>query len=306
MNYEDVNSAKANFHDIYRADTPHAYLTKMASLGFVIGEEARPYCAAAASLIRQQNGGHWPVQMLDVGCSYGVGSALIKYGCSFAEMCAFFSGRAPQDYTAACAATRLWLNVTAPVCDVRCVGLDNSPEAIRFALDAGLLAGGIAADFEKPGNAPTAEQIGWLRSCNLMMSTGAIGYVTSRTLNVVLKHLGKDHPGSAGPLVVSTILRMFDLKDIRACFESHGYVFEAVPGARLLQRRFADAREKSDMLTMLHDRGIVTRDWEDQGKMYADLYIGAPRDQFAALSQRMRGVEQQLDSDLLEEPATAH
>ena len=44
--------------------------------------------------------------MLDVGCSYGIGSAFVKFGCSFDEMVAFFSSRAPQEYRAACEAMR--------------------------------------------------------------------------------------------------------------------------------------------------------------------------------------------------------
>ena len=87
--------------------------------------------------------------MLDVGCSYGIGSAFVKYGCSFDEMVAFFSSRAPRPYHAACEAMRMWLNLAPPVCDVRAVGLDSSKPAIDFAMDAGVLDGGIARDFEQ-------------------------------------------------------------------------------------------------------------------------------------------------------------
>ena len=91
--YETANDAKASFDDVYTAPTPHGYIAAMAKNGYQIGEQARPYCVAAANLLRARNGDAWPVQMLDVGCSYGIGSAFVKYKCSFDEMVAFFATR---------------------------------------------------------------------------------------------------------------------------------------------------------------------------------------------------------------------
>jgi hypothetical protein len=288
MSYETANEVKANFDDAYTAPTPHAYVASMAKNGYEIGEQARPYCAAAAELLREHNGNAWPVQMLDLGCSYGIGSAFVKYGCSFDEIVAFFASRAPQEYHAAREAMRMWLHVTPPVCDVRTVGLDSSEPAIRFAVDTGLLDGGIARDFERPDIAPTKKDIAWFRSCNLLISTGAIGYVTERTFDVVLRHLGRDYPSDFGPFAVVTILRMFDFSPIEAVFEKHGLAFGAVSGARLPQRWFADGNERRQVLSILHDRGIDTREWEDNGKHYADLFIAAPPQQFSLLLERMK------------------
>jgi carnitine O-acetyltransferase len=298
MTYDTANEAKATFDNVYTAPTPHAYIASMAENGYEIGEQARPYCVAAAELLREQNGGTWPVQMLDMGCSYGIGSAFVKFGCSFDEIVAFFSSRAPREYHAACEAMRLWLNITPPVCDVRAVGLDSSEPAIRFAVDAGLIDGAIARDFERPDATATEEDRAWFRSCNLLISTGAIGYVTERTLDVVLRHLGEDNPGDFGPFAVVSILRMFDHSPIRTAFEKHGLAFGPVPGVRLPQRRFADAGERQKVISLLHDRGIDTREWEDRGKQYADLFIAATADQFPLLLQRMKETHQDRESEV--------
>jgi len=301
MSYDKANEVKASFDDVYTSPTPHAYIAAMAKSGYQIGEQARPYCAAAAELLREHNGDTWPVQMVDVGCSYGIGAAFVKYGCSFDEMVAFFSSRAPREYHAACEAMRMWLNLTPPACEVRAVGLDSSKPAIRFALDAGLLDGGIARDFEGADVAPTEDESAWFRSCNLLISTGAVGYVTERTLDVVLRHLGRDHPGDFGPFAAVTILRMFDLSPIETVFEDHGFTFGGVPGVRLPQRRFTDVEERQKVLSLLHDRGIDTRDWEGHGKQYADLFIAAPPGQFSLLLERMS--ETRSERDCESEPA---
>lgn len=287
MDYKAENQAKACFDNVYTAPTPHAYIAMMAKNGYEIGEQARPYCIAAAELLKRHTEDAWPVQMLDIGCSYGIGSAFVKYGCSFDEMVAFFSTRAPEDPETGCEVTRAWLNVTPHPYDVRCVGLDSSAPAIEFAMRAGLLDGGIARNFENGDVAPDDEEISWLRSCNLLICTGAIGYVTDRTIEHVVKHAGKDHPSEFGPLAVFTILRMFESGPIAQVFERHGYRFEKVPEVMLPQRRFADTRERDGVLKILHDKGIDTRRWEDQGKQFAELYIGAPPDDFQALLDKM-------------------
>lgn len=287
VKYDMENQAKASFDNVYTEPTPHAYIAMMARNGYEIGEQARPYCLAAAELLKKHTEDAWPTQMLDIGCSYGMGSAFVKYGCSFDEMVAFFATRAPRDLHGACEAMRAWINVTPAPYDVRCVGLDSSRPAIDFALRAGLLDGGITGDFEDPDITPDAEECAWLRSCNLLISTGAIGYVTDRTLAHVVRHAGRDHPSSFGPLAVLTILRMFDATPIRNVFEKHGFRFQKVPGITLPQRTFADENERQSVLSILHDKGIGTSEWEDQGKQFAELFVAARPDHFAELLETM-------------------
>lgn len=288
MSYRDANEAKTSFDSVYTARTPHAYVAAMAKHGYEIGEQARPYCAAAAELLNERNSDAWPVQMLDVGCSYGIGSAFVKYGCSFDEMVAFFASRAPEEYTRCCEATRMWLNVTPPVCDVRSVGLDSAQPAIRFGVESGLLDGGIAKDLEDPETALTEEEEAWFRSCNLLISTGAVGYVTERTFSTVLQHLSRDNPGGFGPVAVITILRIFEANPVREAFERCNLAFGPVPEVRLPQRAFADDEECKKVLKVLSERGIDTEGWEREGKMYADLYVGARAEDYPLLLARMR------------------
>ena len=298
MSYDNANEVKASFDNVYIAPTPHQYIALMAKIGYEISDQARPYCTAAAGLLRENNGNDWPVQMLDVGCSYGIGAAVVKYGRRFDEIEAFFASRGTKEYHAMCEAMRMWLNIVPPpTCDVRTVGLDSSHPAIRFALDAGLLDGGMARDFEQPDVTPTEDEVAWFRSSNLLISTGTIGYVTERTLDVILRHLGKDSPGAFGPFAVVTILRIFDLAPIKTVFEKHGLTFEAVPGTRLPQRRFTDVDERREVLSLLHDRRIDTREWEDRGKHFADLFIAAPPEQFSKMRDRMNATRESVRAE---------
>ena len=55
MSFDAANEAKASFDDVYTAPTPHAYVESMARNGYEIGEQARPYCTAAAQLLRDRS-----------------------------------------------------------------------------------------------------------------------------------------------------------------------------------------------------------------------------------------------------------
>ena len=297
MTYEEENKAKATFDEVYVQPTPHAYVQKMASHGYQIGEQARPYCFEATQLLNELNSDAWPVQMLDLGCSYGMGSAFLKYGCSFEEIVAFFASRAPDELAACAEVTRMWLNVAPPACDVRCVGLDSSEPAVSFALKAGLLDGGIAKNYEDPSVQPSKMDIEWFRSCNLLVSTGAIGYVTQETLRKVLPHLGKDHPTKHGPFAVVTILRMFETEPIVSCFEEAGMKMVRVPGSCLPQRNFADDAERDGIISVLHNQHVDTLGFEDEGKLFAELYVAAAEDQVDRLVSLMQSVEERLVGD---------
>lgn len=286
MSYQKHNQAKANFNNVYNAPTPHNYFELMDSLDYRIGEEARPYFCAAVELLRRQNP-RQRVQMLDLGCSYGVGSALVKHRFSFDRIVDFFQNQASRDYSQCVEETRQWLEeeVDAPL-PIKCVGVDCSEEAVQFAEEADLLDAGIPKNFEE-GEKAAENEVQLIRQCNLMTSTGAIGYITDKTLDVVLSHLGKSLAEQRGPYIVVTILRMFDSAPIKRTFEKFGFRFEQVPGVRLRQRHFATQSEQDKTVRLLRDGGVNPNGWEAEGSLYADLFAAAPAADFQALADAL-------------------
>ena len=292
--YEAANETKSNFDDVYQSPTPHAYFGEMQRLNYVIGQEAKPYFRGAVALLRRQLPANSTVRILDLGCSYGVGSALVKYGFSFDEILGFFAEDAAHGFRACVSDTRSWLKEGSAVNRLSCVGADASAPAVKFAVEAGLIEDGIAHDFEADPKLDEHER-DLIGACDLLISTGTIGYVGERTVSTILRQLGEARPTNRVPITVVTILRMFSPKPIAATFERFGYRFEAVPRVRLRQRRFADAREQMETMRLLRSRGIDPNGWETTGYLYADLFIGARPDAFPPLLAAMQEVAGSID-----------
>lgn len=297
--FERENEAKADFSSIYTAATPHSYLGEMANLGYQIGEQAKPYLTAAAEFLRDRDDCDEPVRMLDLGCSYGVASALVKYGCSLEELLAFFDSRAPEAPGPCVHSTARWLRAAPPHQDMDVVGLDSSGPAIAFGTAAGLLDEGIACDLEQPNTLLTTEERRVVRESNLLASTGAVGYVTERTFSHLLADLGQGHPGSFGPAAVLTVLRMFDIDPIKRSFDDAGFRFEPLPGVLLPQRAFANEREKNEILTILHERGVDTEGAESDGVLFAEVWLAAPPEGFDDFRRCMERVSDRDDIEPL-------
>ncbi len=275
MHYSSANEAKATFDDIYTAPTPAAYFARMGELDYQIGEQARPFFLAAIDLLQEQLGDNHPTRVLDLGCSYGVGAALHNHDVTFRELATFFAARAPEDYQECVQATQEFITRHRVENAAGFVGADASAAAIQFAVEAGLMEAGIARDLETTPQLP-AREAALVRECNLLTSTGAIGYVGQPTVSTLLEHLGGAAEVGNGPYAVVTILRMFDSDPVARTFNEFGYVFARVPGAHLLQRRFESEVEQRNTIELLDQRGIDPSGLETEGNRYAEVFAAAP------------------------------
>ncbi len=85
-NPELDDTGKADFNDIYDADDPHLYYTTMQSLGYCIPEQARPLFENMIEEIKKQQKTEQKLNVLDIGASYGVNGALLKWGMSLEDL----------------------------------------------------------------------------------------------------------------------------------------------------------------------------------------------------------------------------
>ena len=80
-NYAKLNQSKMDFSDLYTSNDPRSYFKYLGQLDYIIPHLAQPIFD---QLIRaRQELQSEPVTVLDLGCSYAINGALMKYALDY-------------------------------------------------------------------------------------------------------------------------------------------------------------------------------------------------------------------------------
>ncbi len=269
-NFSDLNRNKADFSAIYVQPDPRAYFQVLGGLDYIIPHLAQPIISQIVDARRRSKKG--PVTVLDLGCSYGLNGALLKYGLSLDMLRERYTSPAIQKVGVE-EFLKLDRSFMAswPVREgVRVIGLDSSAPAIEYAQRVGCIDYGIAANLET--GELSREAAAELSKVDLIVSTGCVGYVTRKTFD----KLSVCKTNGEAPWVVSFVLRMFDYQDIMQTLGRQGLITEKLEGATFVQRRFRDENEMEATLRELETRGIDPTGKEAEGLFHADLFVSRP------------------------------
>ena len=270
-NYDQQNQVKASFNSIYSEPTPHRYLRRMLALDYRMADYMKSYLSAAVDMLTDSQ---QTATVLDIGCSYGISATLLKTGCSYHDLTEFYFQTANLEYDDCVVSTRRWLETHATQQNVKVVGLDSSVPAIKFAVSSHMIDEGIARNLEEENAKLTDDEAHLIRKCNVIMSTGAIGYVTEKTLDIILDEFDKTSNCEPDKFALMSVLELFDLLPIEKVFTNHGYLFRKLP-IRIPQRRFVDEEERNGILETLKQRNTLTDAQRSEHQMFANLCIAA-------------------------------
>ncbi len=270
LGFSSINAVKADFGSIYRRKDPRDYFTVLGSLDYIIPEIASPVFLQLVEQLIELKGR--PITILDVGCSYGVLAAIMRHGLSVEQLRNRYATASVRSVSserlAACDAHYFAGWPERP--DLRFIGLDASPEAVGYAAKVGLLDEGLATDLETGELDEQTREV--VRRADLIVSTGAVGYVSEKTF---AKLLSAFEPGDT-PWVASFVLRLFSYDAIAGKLAEHGLETEKFEGATFVQRRFRDEAEFEDTLRLLREAGIDPAGKEAEGLFHAELFVSRP------------------------------
>lgn len=272
VSYDDANAGKADFEWTYNRLDPRSYFDALGELDYAIPERAAPvflkaFDAYAAHRRRSR------LTVLDLGCSYGVNAAVLKYGRSMAELRRHYGAfqiaeTAPRDVLRA---DQLAFARREARRDLEIIGIDRAQFAASYAFWAGLLDDAIPENLEEADPSPQAAAA--IARCDLVISTGVVGYVTERSFARILDC----QPEGELPWIASFVLRMFDYGPVARMLEGRGYVSERLPGRLFRQRNFADAAEQAHVEEVLRGRGLDPEGLESEGAYLAEFFLSRPK-----------------------------
>jgi SAM-dependent methyltransferase len=274
--FQHINMAKADFEAIYGEPDPRAYYRVLGGLDYVVPGLAAPalrqlIAARAATQSR-------PVTVLDLGCSYGVTSALLRYPLTLDMLRRRYMNPEIQAISPErlLELDRAYFLSWPAASNLRIVGLDPASRAVRYAREAGLLDIAIDEDLERQD--PSAHARAALCDIDIIVSTGCVGYVGSRTFERILEC----NLNATSPWVAAFVLRMFPYDEISGTLDRFGLRTQKFEGATFVQRRFYNAYEYESMVSTLESRGIDPTGLEADGLLHAELFVSRPDDAIAA------------------------
>lgn len=265
---ENINRNKAVFDDIYTMNDPRSYFSVLGSLDYMIPDVAEPVIRQLLDARSRHYGDSNTI--LDIGCSYGINAAIHRFPVNFASLHQRYARREMMQLDAE-EMIRLDRNFYESWPDVgmgRFIGLDISGPAIRYANAVGLHANGVVADLES--HPLSASDAAIIAPANILLSTGAVGYVTDQTYGKILGTV------KTPPWIISFVLRMFPYDGFIAAFAERGMVTEKLAGSTFVQRRFRNEEEFERSLAALRARDIDTSGFEADGLFQAELFVSRP------------------------------
>lgn len=278
--YSSANESKATFDDIYNQPDPRDYFETLSDLGYVIPEQARPVFHAvfgALREIRKRSGAS--TKVVDLGCSYGINAALLKFGVSMAELGELVLDPELSDVEPPKVTERIgeWLQTQSDHPFLEIIGLDSAEQAVEFATRVGFLDDAVAVDLEE--EEPPAGFDQKLAKTDAVISTGCVGYVGARTFERILDASGTE----PAPWVASFVLRMFPYDRIESRLGNFGLVTEKLEDVTFIQRRFTSRKEQEEVCKRLDRLGIDPTGLEAEGHYHAELYLSRPPREIAAM-----------------------
>jgi SAM-dependent methyltransferase len=264
-------TGKVSLDHIYDQPDPRTYFRVLRPLDYGIPQQAKPYFAKIITEYRESQHVAVP-KVLDIGCSYGINAALLKYDATMDELYTRYDDdkRANESREALLARDRELARSRQSPQAMRFVGLDTSGRALSYALEAGFLDDVVHADLEE--HEPTPRQGAQLSGADLVISTGCVGYVTERTLTRVVRAQGGRRPWMA-----HFVLRMFPFDSVERALEGLGYRTVRVDEV-FRQRRFASPEERALVLGTMSAAGVDPTGLEAEDWLYAQLYLSRPYD----------------------------
>lgn len=273
--YRELNEPKADFSSIYSQADPREYYRVLYGLDYVIPDLAKVVFRRLADALEAQRGR--PITVLDIGCSYGVNAALLRYPLDIDRLALRYRNLADAALNSRevkgldCHYFQSWPKKQRTI-----IGLDASEPAISYAEEVGLIDAGLALNLEEQHLTEKAAAV--LKSVDLIISTGCVGYVTSRTFDRVLCAIKGPRPW-----IASFVLRMFPYDPIAQLAAKHGLETEKLSGVTFVQRRFHSAGEYVHVLDSLDRQEIDTTGKEAEGLYHAEFFLSRPPDDLKTL-----------------------
>lgn len=264
--FDCANKAKAKFDDIYNAPDPRGYYQTLGDLGYCIPSEAKPIFRKVIDMMGRDR-----LKIVDIGCSYGVNAAMIRYDLTFEDLVERYAESDMSDRSIAEVIVQdaeEFSEASAAV-NAAFVGVDVAGEAAGYAKAVGLIDEAVIENLEQKPLSNAAAAL--VADADLIITTGAVGYVTERTFSRII-----DAVEGEAPWVAAFALRQFPFDAIADSLAGRGLRTEQLEDRYFEQRAFRDETEAKGAIEAVRAAGRDPEGLESTGRYFADFFLARP------------------------------
>jgi hypothetical protein len=262
-----TKTAKTCLKHTYLQPDPRATLRALGRLDEALADTAaaifRQLIAARATQLGR------PLQVLELGCAYGTGTALLRFPVSFAALHARYAARELQalEPIELEELDRLYYAAWPRGDQHRYLGVDGREAAVSYAHRVGTVDHGIAAQLDRddPDDTLAAE----IRRSDIIVARGGI---SARAAARLAQAARRNDP----PWVACFLSRTAPAEAIATALAPLGLRTERFAGGSLAQRRFETTAEKEHALSVLARMGIDPAGKEADGWRHVELHVARP------------------------------
>ncbi|MEQ3552579.1 hypothetical protein WIS52_19065 [Pseudonocardia nematodicida] len=258
---EDFMSTKLDFSNVYSSSSPVPLIELYRNLDYVVPYHVEHFVARLIDRLALRHALATP-RVVDIGCSYGLSALMLQQGRQYDDI--------------STVDLELWHHrpETAPKSPtgktgIEVFGVDPSAAAIDFCQRTSVQRWSWAGDLERD-DLP-AEYCQVAKQANFILSSGAYGYITERSVCRILDQI--EDPGRCW--IGNFALTPLDYRSSAMAFADYGYKTEASPFL-FPHRRFSSKQERDGTVATLREAGLDASVEERTGYLHTRFYLSRP------------------------------
>lgn len=264
-------SSKSDWSSVYSQPTPSGYLLHARQNEYQVPDFAcqhlRPLIKAQAERFQR------PINVLDLGASYGILSSLLLFNLTFDELTDFFVEKEHSKTLDWDEIEDFFSRQTHTRDQLKFYLTDISQPAMDFATRLNLCERAFCLDM-KQGELTDElrETIGFI---DLYIAVGSLAYIGDAFFAEILPIITQ---GQCRPLFAFTVYRSFYPKTLAQLFSQYGYRLQRIGTPLKRGRRFASDDEQAWAINQLCQQQINPAGFEDEGYYACEFLLAAPED----------------------------
>ncbi len=262
-------SDKDNWSEVYVQPTPAPYLKIASQKKYGVPDYAVQYLRPLLHMLytKQQR----PVNIIDIGASYGIISTLLRHDLTMAQLIDFFVENG-------CTQKRTWEEIErfynhqeVRHAEYKFYLSDNSKPAMEFSERVRVCEKTCCFDMRHEPLPEDFKRI--VETTDLFIATASLGYIGEYFFHQIFPILTHN---PFPPLFAFVVYRVFYSSEIEKVFRDYNYTLikSSVPFKK--GRKFASVSEQQNAIKSLHRKNIDTVGLEDDGFYACEFYLGVP------------------------------